>query len=758
MFVATIVYRIFVVMPEVRKLIREIITRDPSILDANIEHQWKILIIEPLCMILHPKTITRRSLIVIDGLDECEPYPSQQSLLHLLVKFHEHGLNHRFAFLVCSRPEARIQLGMDKLASESPTHFRASLMLSETEESIQDMRLIITSRFDSIRRDRHSVIGSRQWPPDGSIERIITLAHGQFIYALTILRWLDDEEGDPVDRLDSIFGTSSDEKAEAFAPLDLLYNLVLASACSKKAGGLVLPCLLLIAGNKDYQVRDLRRLGELLETKPSNLRIALQPLHSILRVPISDDQDIEIYHTSVVEYLCDPSRSRDYCVFSSRVTTFVLPKAIKWASADTPEPNVVRLTSWVHVGALMPYETNSLTPDVLNALAGMNIKRWLRLNLLFVRFDVDTTVKNYHAFHQWLERYLPRGDQLLSAFPHDFFPPFESLSHDPFKYNFRRHLLFNWENDLQSGVLSDNETALFLYMVFLRVVASDRALNQLDLNHIRFGSTNILPNRLHTCKARKLVLSAGEFSFTKGGRRVPPDDLLNNLNIQKNTKFEGLTPIAITIKNSISTPVDILYCIEEDARPNFLESIWSWLQKRKGTEPDLRTLIGIKEIATYAYKYPHRYRYWYLQDSPPASLLDLAHVPHPASNSEELTFKQVASLLEEKIAKYPIECKCDEVLGLTRQTPNFNPGTEQKMVENSQATSTDHQHHEAPGPSPSPGPIPSSTDSEKLENAQGLSWYSRVWPILLMLSIAIAIVLSTGLVLNPFKDLYLHFT
>ncbi|KAF8644512.1 hypothetical protein AX16_008389 [Volvariella volvacea WC 439] len=97
-FVSTIAYRIYIVMPEVGKLINSVLSNDPSILDSTIEYQWNALIVKPLCQASTLDGVGQRSLIVIDGLDECEPSSSQRQVLHLIVAFQEHNLSRRLPF------------------------------------------------------------------------------------------------------------------------------------------------------------------------------------------------------------------------------------------------------------------------------------------------------------------------------------------------------------------------------------------------------------------------------------------------------------------------------------------------------------------------------------------------------------------------------------------------------------------------------------------------------------------------------------
>ncbi|KAF8651517.1 hypothetical protein AX16_004713 [Volvariella volvacea WC 439] len=244
-FVPTIAYRLSMVMPEVGALIAGAIAQNPSILNYSIQSQWNTLIIEPLSRVFGKTVATRRALIIIDGLDECEPPSHQLEILQLLPTIYKHGLHRHVAFLVASRPESQIESEISALIHDHPSLFRLPhLELLETIESREDMQLVLTTSLNDIRRRYHRIIGNHQWPPQDATKRIVDLANGQFIYVHTIVRWLAG--GHPVERLDIILGAVNTQQAQAFASLDLLYNLILKAAYNGENGSLVLPCLFLI--------------------------------------------------------------------------------------------------------------------------------------------------------------------------------------------------------------------------------------------------------------------------------------------------------------------------------------------------------------------------------------------------------------------------------------------------------------------------------------------------------------------------------
>ncbi|KAF8645664.1 hypothetical protein AX16_007660, partial [Volvariella volvacea WC 439] len=334
--VPTLAYRLAVAVAEAGEFIRQALASDPFIFDRTIETQWDTLIIRPLQNLLYTSS-SNRSLIVIDGLDECESPSEQSRLLHLLAKFGEYSLYQRVALLVTGRRDEHIQSELDALIRIYPRLFRLPpVVLCETEESREDMRLILSTSLNGIRRRRSPIMGDRQWPPEGAIGLIVNRAQGQFIYVCTIIRWLSDHDGNPVERLQAILKTYSNHQAfspslDLLSPLDSLYTLILESACSQDGEGLILPCLFL-ATSREWHLSCLAcpiMLGQLFHKNSRTICLVLEPLHSVLQVPDDEASIIQIYDQTYLEYLLDQSRSGIYYARNQKVLRQLLTQSFQ---------------------------------------------------------------------------------------------------------------------------------------------------------------------------------------------------------------------------------------------------------------------------------------------------------------------------------------------------------------------------------------------------------------------------------------------
>ncbi|KAF8649160.1 hypothetical protein AX16_005958 [Volvariella volvacea WC 439] len=407
-FIPTIAYRLSVIIPGVGELIRQALVNDPSTLNHSLEVQWDTLVIKPLRQTLLNTEVTQRSLIVIDGLDECESYSNQLRLLRLLPALQQHGLHKKIAVLLASRPESHIQSEIDILAHDHPTLFRLPhLMLSETEESREDMQLILTTSFNDIYRRRRRIIGDHQWPPEEAVDRVVNVANGQFVYVLTVVRWLSDEDGHPVERLEAIFRTYDSQRARAFAPLDRLYSLILEAAVSKEAGDLVLPCLFLLTYRFSTSVTfawqlslpQASSLSRLFQKDCGYIRLVLQPLHSVLRVPDGDDELIQTYHKSFSEYLHEHSRSDFYCLRSQKVLTLLLTQSLKLEYQDVGL--TFQCQNLRFIWLFLPLGSIEVTQNLVDSLVHTHAADWARERL---RADASNFryADEYNRFFEWI--------------------------------------------------------------------------------------------------------------------------------------------------------------------------------------------------------------------------------------------------------------------------------------------------------------------------------------------------------------------
>ncbi|KAF9471295.1 hypothetical protein BDN70DRAFT_845450, partial [Pholiota conissans] len=234
-FVTTIAYQLSRNLSAMADALYTAIENDPIIFSKSLETQFQVLIINPLKTALQrplPRETPERIVIIMDGVDECSPPESQVELLGFLRTAVEEfqSIPIPFLCLVSSRPEYEIR---STFADSNPLGaLTTKLALDNDYRTNLDIRFYIVSKFNKI-RDEHLQLGSKlptPWPADHDVDYIVEKASGQFIFAATAMKFIDDPRSDPVERFSIILGLSRPGPGQMpFDSLDELYRTILAS-------------------------------------------------------------------------------------------------------------------------------------------------------------------------------------------------------------------------------------------------------------------------------------------------------------------------------------------------------------------------------------------------------------------------------------------------------------------------------------------------------------------------------------------------
>ncbi|KAJ7245775.1 hypothetical protein C8J57DRAFT_1725104 [Mycena rebaudengoi] len=276
---STLSYQLAHNIPRLRGPISKIVEDMPYLVAKSMNVQLQKLIMDP-CVSLDA---SRPTTIIIDGLDECEGRLVQQEVLRLIsTAVCERPLSLRF--LIASRPEPHIR-----------EIFEASLFgrlhhTCNVEQSKEDVRKYLLDAFAQV------------------VEHFVEKSSGYFIYAWTVIRFIDDKDFRPTEQLEALQDAS--HLGSPFSALDQLYVQILSTvpACHR-----LLPILRALEFF-DFQLH-ISGIKQVLELKPGDVRLILRNLHSILHVPKPGDKPfIHTYHASFLDCLNDQSRSGQFYV------------------------------------------------------------------------------------------------------------------------------------------------------------------------------------------------------------------------------------------------------------------------------------------------------------------------------------------------------------------------------------------------------------------------------------------------------------
>ncbi|KAJ7478111.1 hypothetical protein FB451DRAFT_181775 [Mycena latifolia] len=171
------------------------------------------------------------------------------------------------------------------------------------------------------------------WPTPEEIEHLVNKSSGVFIYATTVIRFIEDEYSHPADRLTLVL--SLDPRSTA--PLDDLYTEILSVVPCEPQQLHILHAIW--QGTTDENLTmDPEQIDSLLDLCPGTSRLALRGLHSLFNIPPIrarfDGRDfVRPLHASLGDYLEDSRRSGKWCVSTPRLASDYLHSVVRSLSS-----------------------------------------------------------------------------------------------------------------------------------------------------------------------------------------------------------------------------------------------------------------------------------------------------------------------------------------------------------------------------------------------------------------------------------------
>ncbi|KAJ7844795.1 hypothetical protein B0H13DRAFT_1647773 [Mycena leptocephala] len=319
----TIAYQLAVRLPGLSKIVE----RDPTILERSLALQLQRLVIEP-CQ----QSLGHSLVIVIDGLDECEGKDVQQEILRSIGNAVQQPP--RLRFFIASRPEPHIHEMFNDPCLDGVHHPK------NVEQSFSDVRTYLKDEFSRIHGEHQETMATilTPWPSPTEIDNLVEKSSGHFIYASTIIKFINDRDFRPTERLDIVMGISNSESPgddeSPFLVLDQLYMQILSQ--TRPAAR---PRLLAILAIILLDIRlDLDHIEQLLELKPGDVPLALRGLHSVLNF----EQYISFHHASFRDFLENPTRSGIFYVGGQQHRTNLAHQILKAFTYTHRQPSLNR--------------------------------------------------------------------------------------------------------------------------------------------------------------------------------------------------------------------------------------------------------------------------------------------------------------------------------------------------------------------------------------------------------------------------------
>ncbi|KAL5614412.1 uncharacterized protein BROUX77_000249 [Berkeleyomyces rouxiae] len=311
-FVATIATQLVEMHPKVRRFIKSAIDLDKNISTKTTRVQFEKLIKQPLTKISFDAVKVSSFVFVIDALDECDRDEDVSLLIDLFSACaKDKSLKLKLKCLITSRPELPIRLGFNAVEGTFE-----DLILHEIPPSIiqHDIEAFLKYELQRIKVAYNaSVNDSRKlpldWPGNESIQILVKTAIPLFIFAATTCRFLEDRRcGNPERQLREVLEYKPESQA---SQLDATYLPVLnrlVKGLSFNRQKKVIEQFRDIVGPIVILANPLstKALGKLLDIPLDVIDDLLDSLHSVLRIPVSSEQPVRLFHLSFRDFLVDP--------------------------------------------------------------------------------------------------------------------------------------------------------------------------------------------------------------------------------------------------------------------------------------------------------------------------------------------------------------------------------------------------------------------------------------------------------------------
>ncbi|KAJ8077541.1 hypothetical protein PM082_001972 [Marasmius tenuissimus] len=395
-----------------RVLINRRILKDPSILGARLEYQFRELLLNPSLRGRKWKRLLSKlssafkepNLVIIDGLDECGDESTQRRILSAILSSYQRSPQFPLRFLICSRPEAWIQ---EAFEAEGLSRLSECIVLDDTFEPDRDIERYYLHEFQLIRKDRKydRVQFPSPWPSTEDLRRLVQISSGQFVYAATTVRFVKLPHSNPMSHLQIILDYAPEDcSSQSFlATLDGLYRVILSVNPNR---GKLLPILAAILILPPHAPPSPEFIELLFGLPAGDVDTTLWSLHSVLRVG-GGDVAITMYHTSFTDFLHDPSRSREFYIDK---VAYRGALACQWlhalAGQLTANPNII----------LYP-GLSRLAPNVCSLF-----ERWVDFCLIDEQPQKELLIERDNLFRSILSA-IPYWEKLLTRLASDTLLP-----------------------------------------------------------------------------------------------------------------------------------------------------------------------------------------------------------------------------------------------------------------------------------------------------------------------------------------------
>lgn len=345
LIIPTIAYRLARFSPPFRQALSRALEQTPDVHALKVSEQFRKLIIEPLKAKPHAKHADL--VVVIDALDECDSKIGVEELLRVLIL---HTPEVPIKFIVTSRPETGLQHQMRVGQSEGVPE---QLVLHNIESSVvrEDIKTYLKAKLDfpKLALDLANPDLEKLTLTDADLEKLVDQSGVLFIYAATVVRYIEYEEFSwSTDRLAQVLAASISLQRDSTEDLDILYGDILKAVLEAKGRRAserqrmrdVLHTVICAQEPMTFDV-----LAGLLQLNAISVQAALRPLSSVLNLPSDVNGAVTTLHKSFPDYMLDKHRSKVFSCDARVQNGLLAQRCFELMRTPAPPFNICSLES-----------------------------------------------------------------------------------------------------------------------------------------------------------------------------------------------------------------------------------------------------------------------------------------------------------------------------------------------------------------------------------------------------------------------------
>ncbi|KAJ3562094.1 hypothetical protein NP233_g9788 [Leucocoprinus birnbaumii] len=342
-FIPTIAYQLAssLRIPSYSKNLQDRLLRDPALVTKSIATQFDELILAPFRGATMPRDLANatRTLVIIDGLDECKGNGVQYEIVRLIINSVKDETC-PLLWMISSREEAHF---MSAFSEPDICETMSLTMSPDVDEDI----------YEYLRESLKEETFRPGWPTDHHIRRLVHKSAGLFIFAATVVRFLGDSQlQNAEEHLDNLLSSNS---SGLLVELDIFYRAIMQRIPEKSLPMALTTLLITIESRHSQRAPTILEIANLLGLSSRAVSASLSAIRSLISLDVAssfygnkpiEDHIIRFYHTSFVEFLGDPVRSREFCLYQPPLFLLWAKRCFQVLREGEENWDQINLTNW----------------------------------------------------------------------------------------------------------------------------------------------------------------------------------------------------------------------------------------------------------------------------------------------------------------------------------------------------------------------------------------------------------------------------